>query len=226
MRRPVVVLLGVCAAAVVVLLVSAMATKERRAFTLGVAAAGPVTTLQPRQEVCEEPVVVPDSAAAFDRVAFSLGTFGHPGPPIDVRLSAVDGGFEARGRLPGGYADVKRAPTPAVPVGHVAPLGEPLRICLRNAGTTTVSVYGNGDLASRTSTAVKDGKLAGVDVALVLERNTPRSALSLVPAMFRRASLWRADWVGAWTYWVLGALVLLALPALLAVALRSSLREP
>jgi hypothetical protein len=226
MRRPVVVLLGVCAATVVVLLLSAVTSKERRAFTLGVAAAGPVTTLQPGQEVCEEPVVVPDGAAAFDRVAFSLGTFGRPGPPVDVRVSAVNGSFQARGRLPGGYADVKRAPTPAVAVGHVAPLREPLRICLRNAGTAKVAVYGNGDLASRTSTAVKDGKLAGADISLVLERNAPRSALSLVPAMFSRTSLWRAGWVGAWTYWLLAAIVLLAVPALLAVALRGTLREP
>ena len=225
MSRLVATLLGLCAAAVLVTVLAGVTTKEKDAFTLGVSAAGPVTTLQPGQQVCQEPIVVPDADAAFDRIRFSLGTFSRPGPPIDVAVKAIDGRFEARGRLEGGYADRSRAPTPSVAVGHVALIEQGLRVCLRNAGSTKVAVFGNGDLASRTSTATKDGKPAGADVTMVFERGESRSALSLVPRIFERASLWRASWTGAWTYWLLGALVLLAVPALLALALRSSLRE-
>jgi hypothetical protein len=70
-----------------------------------------------------------------------------------------------------------------------------------------------------TSSASLDGKdLPGRDIAIVFPRDKPKSALALVPEMFRRASLFRPGWLGAWTYWVLAALVLLAAPLLLARA--------
>jgi hypothetical protein len=221
MRRPVAVLLGACALAAIVLLLVVATTSERRAFTLGVEATGPALTLAPNDEVCQQPVAIPDGDAAFDRVAFTLGSVDQPGSPVDVTLKAADGGTIASGRVAGGYPS--SGPTnERVSVGHVT-TRSPMRVCLRNAGSAKIAVYGNGDLASRTSTAYLNGKQLGVDIGLSFERAEPRSALSLLPAFFVRASLWRADWIGGWVYWLLGAVVLLAVPALMAVALRSAL---
>jgi hypothetical protein len=217
MRSPVVVLLAVCAAAVLALALTGLTTREHRAFTLGVASAGPVVTLQPGQQVCQEPIAVPDDDAAFDRVAFVLGTRSLP---VDVTVAEPSGRVVGRGRRQDGHAGGAQS----VAVGPVT-TRESLRVCLRDAGNGRLVVFGNGDAASRTTTAAVDGKPVHTDISLVFERAEPRSALSLVPAFFERMSLWRASWVGAWTYWLLGAIVLAAVPVLLAFALRSVLRE-
>ncbi|WP_028057998.1 hypothetical protein [Candidatus Solirubrobacter pratensis] len=217
--------MGICAAAALVLVVLAATTNERRAFTLGVVPAGPVMSLAPTGEVCQAPVALPDGESDFDRVAFVVGTVGgRPGPQLDVTLATTGGTPVAHGRVPGRYAFSTRPIPEAVSVGHVTSR-EPLRVCLRNAGSSTVAIFGNGDLASRTSTAALNGKPLGIDVALSFEHAKPRSALSILPALFDRAALWRAGWIGGWTYWLLGAVVLLAVPALMVVALRGALDD-
>jgi hypothetical protein len=225
MRKPLGVLVGFCVFAILVLVVVAATTNERRAFTLGVVPAGPTMNLAPNDQVCQAPITIPDGDADFDRVAFTLGTVDGPRPPIDVTLRTLADASVAHGSLPAGAAAPGRSTAQSVDVGHVATRA-PMRVCLRNTGRSTVAVYGNGDLASRTGSAVVGGKPAGVDISLVFDRAEKRSALSMLPTYFSRASLWRTGWTGAWTYWLLGALVVLAVPALLAVALRSTLREP
>ena len=224
MRRPLVVLGGIGVGVVLLLVVVAATTRERRAFTLGVVPAGPVITYAATGVACQTPITPPDRESDFDRVAFTLGTVdGRPGPRVDVEMQTLDGRTFARGTVPAGYRSTGPIPE-RVAVGHVTTRA-PMRVCLRNAGPTSVAVYGNGDLASRTSRIVLDGKPLGVDMALSFEHAEPRSAVSILPSMLGRASLWRAGWFGAWTYWVLAAVVLLAVPALLTVALRGALDE-
>jgi hypothetical protein len=224
MRKGVIVLVGVCAAAVLVLFVTGLTEHERRAFTIGVAVGGVAATLEPGQEACQQPITVPDGDAGFERVSFTLGTFGRPGPAVDVSVHGPGDRVLGRGTLAAGYPDITAAPTHTVAVGHVDARG-PLAVCLRNAGTRKVAVYGNGNAASRTSTAFVAGQPVDTDLSLVFERAEPRSALSLLPAFFERASLWRAGWVGAWTYWLFAAVALILVPALLVVALRTA-QEP
>ena len=57
---------------------------------------------------------------------------------------------------------------------------------------------------------------------LIVLEGESRSLLSLVPSMAERAALWRPGFVDAWTYAVLGLLVLLGVPVALALALRSA----
>jgi hypothetical protein len=73
------------------------------------------------------------------------------------------------------------------------------------------------------SAATLDGRrLPNRDIAMVFPRAEPKSVLALVPEMFRRAALFRPGWVGAWTFWLLAALILLGAPLLLARALASA----
>jgi hypothetical protein len=63
------------------------------------------------------------------------------------------------------------------------------------------------------------------DLTLVFLRERRRSALALVPVMFEHASRFHPGWVGPWTFWLLAALVVGAVPLLLGIAIVAS-REP
>jgi hypothetical protein len=60
---------------------------------------------------------------------------------------------------------------------------------------------------------------------IVFRRSEPRSALAQVPDMFERATRFRPDVVGEWTFWALLVLVAGGIPLLLALALRAACRE-
>jgi hypothetical protein len=48
---------------------------------------------------------------------------------------------------------------------------------------------------------------------------------ALVPDAFERASRFRPEWVGPWTFWTLLGLLVAGLPALLAAAYRSAVTD-
>jgi hypothetical protein len=215
------VLLAACAAGIGLLAAVAVTDRNTLAFTLGVINARVAADLRPGQEACQAPVAVPDDDAAFDRVVFSLGTHRRPGPALEVVVSSLEGGrVLGRGQLAAGYPDVDRRPRHAVPVGRVASL-EPLRVCLRNAGDRRVAVFGAADFVSPSSAATLDGERLDTDLNLAFEREA-RSAASLVPAMLERATLFRAGFVGMWTYVLLALVVLAGVPWLLFRALTAA----
>lgn len=219
------VLLGACLAGLVALAVVAVTQRTPDGFSLGVPAGVVAAELQPGQQACQSPVAIPDADARFELVVVQLGTYKLPGPPVEVTLGpAGTGKTLARGTLLGGYPDVNVAATQAIDVGPVNTRA-PLRVCLRNAGEQRVAVYGNGAAASRTSSATLDGKPLETDLTLTFERVRSRSLASLVPAMFERASLFRAGFVGPWTIWLVALVALLVVPLLVAAALRAAQRD-
>jgi hypothetical protein len=213
---------GLLALGLVILLVTGLTKRDALAFTLGVTSGGPAAELDARESVCQQPVRVPDGAAAFDDVVVALGTYERPGPPVDLTLVAVRSGrLLASGRLAGGYADITRAPEQRIRVGRVT-TREPFRVCLRNLGPNRVAVYGNGDVAARISQAVIDGVPTGTDLNLRFERASERSLLSRTFAMLHRASLFDASWFGTWTLVLVALAVLACVPFLLVRALRAA----
>jgi hypothetical protein len=211
------------ALAALVLLAWALLADTPRAFTLGVTNGLVAAELQPGQQACQAPIAVPEDGG-FDRVKFSLGTYKRPGPAMDVTVLPAAGGASLRnGRLPAGYPDVDRAPSHSVSVGHVA-AGRRIQVCLTNRGPNKVAVYGNADPANRTSTATRDGKPLHTDLNFAFERKE-RSLAALAPAMVDRAALFRAEWVGPWTYVLLLLVVVAAVPALLVRSLRAAERD-
>jgi hypothetical protein len=106
-------------------------------------------------------------------------------------------------------------------VGHV-PAERTVVVCVMNRGRRAAYLYSAPDGAARGSTGSIEGRPVGVDFALEFTRRDPRSIAALVPAVFERAALFRPDGIGAWTYIVLVALVVLAVPALLVGALRAA----
>jgi hypothetical protein len=189
------------------------------AFTLGVAVAGPVATLKHGDQVCQRPIDVP-SGGEFDRVQMSLGTFHREGSPLRVTVKNLGGRVLSEGMVPGGYPDIARQPEHLVALDRRVG-AQRVAVCVDNRGRHAVAVYGNVDAAARTSTAVKDGKPLGFDLALVFERK-PRSKLSLIPEAFSRAALFRFTWMGSWTYFVLLAVLVLGGPWLILRGLRAA----
>jgi hypothetical protein len=211
---------GIVVTAIVVLAaltIAALATRRTSlAFTLGVGVAGPVATLERGDEVCQRPVDVP-SGGAFDRIDLSVGTFHRAGSPLAVTVRDTAGEVLSAGSVPAGYPDLAREPVHQVGLGRVVQPGR-VAVCVRNRGRRAVAIYGNVDVAARTSSAYRNGKPVGFDLALVFNR-PPRSKLSEVPAVFARASLFRFSWLRSWMYYVLLATLLLVGPWLLVRAL-------
>jgi hypothetical protein len=187
-------------------------------YSLGVSAAGPAVAVAPGGVACQTPISVPDGAA-FDRVGVTLSTYEQPGSELMVEVRSVDGDRRlATGTLPAGYRDGPHV----VEVGRVATRA-PLAVCLRNTGSGPLAVYGQPTIASPRTNATLDGKKLGIDMAITLNREQ-RSFIALLPTMAERASLFRAGWVGPFTYLVLALLVVIGAPLLLARAMAAAAR--
>ena len=218
MRRPAWVAAIACVITLLALASVALAQHTRFAFTLGVAPATAAVTLQPGQEACQTPILVPPGGS-FDRVVLKLGTFFQAGPDVEVQVREL--GTErvlGRGRIAAGYGDVGSVPEHAVGVGDVRE-GARVKVCVADRGSRRVAVYGNADAASRTSSATLNGRPTGTDMTMRFE-TAPRSLASLAGDMAERAALFKTSWAGPWTFWLLALLVLVAVPVLLVRAVR------
>ena len=220
MRRAVAVFAALAVLAVGALLLVAASRETRLAFTLGVAPGGVVATLAPGQVACQGAIDVPDGAG-FDTITVPLDASGRPATIQATVKQAGSPLVLARGTLTG--AGTQAGPTSV----HVAPpvaARTRIDVCLRNAGDAPVGVRGNADVAAPSSTLFKQDKPVGADAALSFAR-APRSMLSLFGVSADHAAVFKAGWVGPWTFWLLAALVALGVPALLAFALLRAGRE-
>lgn len=209
------VLLGVVAAGLVGLIVSAAVDRRDLAYTPGVPVLGIVAAVPAGEKACQRSLHVP---YAFRAVKLVPKTLTAPNPPLQVKVSVSGTGERlGRGNVAGGY------PGGVPVVAHMArvPGGRDLDVCVINRGRVTVGLKGGK------AESVPDSRFTAhrqdTDAwALSLEflRGQPRSVLSQVPTMFRRAALFRPGIVGAWTFWALALLVALGVPLLVARALR------
>ena len=213
MRRAVVAFAATLAVGILALLLIGAFDKRDEAFTLGVTEGGPVVTLRPDARMCQLPI---EAAADFDAVRFKAGTFGQPGPPLDVTIANPTGQrFYGEGRIEGGYADDAHV---VADVGHVT-AGKQIAVCLENVGDRRVELYGNAALAHAPSGAVLGQRALAGDLAVVFLRDDGASLLSLIPDMVDRMSLFHGSWVEPWVVWLLLALAFLGVPAIVAVGL-------
>jgi hypothetical protein len=209
-------LCGIALAAVAGLAATAAGERTDLAFTLGVVTTQVATDLRPGQQACQAPI---DVRAAFGSVRVMTGTFFRPAPPFDMTITDARTGAElGRARI---------APTSMQISTHVVRVppvtaGREIAVCFRNAGRTVAGIYGGAGAPG--SDAALEGRPVRPDLALVFLRERSISALSLLPEMFRRAALFHPGWVGAWTFWLLGGLFLVLVPALLAWAVAASAR--
>jgi hypothetical protein len=206
-------LLGVVAAAIV-----GAADERELAFTTNVRVVEIVILAAPGSETCQHEL---EAAAEFDTVEFVLGTGELPGPPLGVTVREIRTlRTLATGRLAAGARDNR-----PVAVRLDRPISEGTRfdVCVSNASEREVGFYG-GPTAESPGHSEVDGHPGRGDLRIVFLRSEPRSALAQVPDMFDRATRFRPDAVGAWTFWLLLAGVAAGIPALLALGLRAARR--
>jgi hypothetical protein len=205
-RVAVVPLAAIAALGALALLVAAGLDDREQAFTVGLPAVRVAADLPPGESACSMAIDVP---ADFSRVRLSTASFGRPGPPLTVTAGA------ARGTVAGGYPDNSAVEARLETVRE----GERVEVCVANDGDHRVALLG-----SPPDTPPYDLANPGLGpaIGIVFLRDKPSSMAALVPEAFERASLFRPGWVGAWTFWILLGLVVVALPGLLAAAYRSA----
>jgi hypothetical protein len=201
-------------AGIVVLLIAASTERRGDAFSLDVPASAPVASVPPGTTACQGPFNV---VTAFAGVQAQIS----PAGVATLRLSVRDG----RGRVIAG-GRLRTAPELAGPttwqLNRTVPAGTGVHVCIRDTGPSPVTLFGSGAFAA--SGSLRVGSTPTPDAAtLAFERARPQTLLALIPAMFSRAGLFKASWVGTWTFWLLSGGVLLAF-VLLGTALADALR--
>jgi hypothetical protein len=186
------------------------------AFLFGAIPRVPAAVLPPRAEVCQTPI---ELQADADAVSFPVGTRRRTGVPLTVTVRTLSGRPLSRYRIGPGYPSgwVETARFPRLHAGQT------ISLCIRNDGTHPAYPLGEDTVVG--SGTVQGGRSSTIDIALTFLHSRPRSVLSQVPAMFRRAALFRFRWVGAWTFWALAIAVLVGVPFLCAYALARAARE-
>ena len=216
MRRAVAVFVALAVLAVAAVVLVGAGRESRLAFTLGVTPGGTVANPGPGVEACQDGIDVPQGGG-FNAVTVPLDTFGRPAPQLEVTVRHAGArGVLARGTFPGGSTGAGGVTT--IRVIPAVPDRTRIAVCLRNAGSARVGIRGNADIAAPSSALFQGGKPVGADAALTFVR-APRSVLSSFGVSADHAALFKAGWVGPWTFWLLAALVALGVPALLAYAL-------
>jgi len=221
MRSALIAFVAVLVAGLAVLAALALTHGSALVYTVGVQPQQAVAALNPEDVACQAPLVLPRDAA-FERVAvYAVGS-----DRIEVEVyeegkrSPVRRGFATPGPPPaaGTVPALVRADMPSL-----RPMA-PLTVCVTNRGREQTALWGTVDAASGDTSATLNAQPLGLDVAIDFEHAEETSLLALAPEMAERASLFRARWLSPTAYAVIALLVLAAVPALLAGALRAALR--
>ena len=219
MRNGTITLVAVLLAGLVALLALGLTQGSALVYTLGVAPQGPVATLKPGDRACQGAIDLP-SGESFERVGFYPRTATGSDSPLDVTITAAAGGRAlAHAQLASGFRNSSPPGLRRVDVGRLTP-DERIVVCFRNAGARQVELWGTGAVASPSTSATLDGKPTAFDLGVTFENRQSRSLIALAPKIARRASLFHPQWTSPGAYAVLAALVLLAVPALMVLALR------
>jgi hypothetical protein len=155
--------------------------------------------------VCQGPDVVP---AKTGRVAMTIGTYGKPGPPVDLVMRngrvPVDAGGLPAGFKEGNVAFRLRRSTRLD--------GSPVT-CLRNRGGTRVAIAGVNAVINKDAARL-NGKPVAARMSLTYTESSKRTGWSRLGDLATRVG--QAHDTGSWMFWV--AVVLSAAAAGIAVA--------
>jgi len=217
-HRPPRTLLLVVAVGFIGLLI--LAAADRRGFRLGLNTES-VVVVEPGQEACRTLIRPPQAGA--NQVTFWASGAGPEGsvPPITVRVrKGRQSQLLAIARLPTGRTGQRHARLRGSVAGS-----RKVAACFTNAGLVGLRLMPRPGTPTRVVPARLTERSDNVDVALELARAPERSLLSELPASLERAALFRPGWMGAWTFWLLLAALVIGVPALLGRALREALAE-
>jgi hypothetical protein len=208
-RRPLFVLVIASVVIVAGLVVAGLQTVQVRTYSLRQPNLEPVASVRPGHPACEGPV----TARAASRGVALFGSAASGSPTITVRVSSA-----SRTVATGELAHAGASAENDVAVDHPIPAGRPLHVCVSAAGGV-FSLMGAG---SQFAGVLTSGVAHDTQFSLVLTR--PATFLGSLPTAFSRASVFKPSWVGAWTFWLLLAVLACAV-ALAGVAVVGALEE-
>lgn len=205
------------------LLLAGALKRSREVQTLGVYPVSPVAPIPAGRQACEHDVTLSEP---FDAVRMNPSDLRGSGPSLDVTVRNRSGRLLGSGRIAAGWHGTLEGQS--VAVGHVTELST-ISICVRNVGTTKAWVWGDSFRASEREGRPRPGRprayptilgrpVPDVDIAFRFDAHDSRSLLARVPRMFEHAALFRPGFVGAWTFWLLLACLVIAAPLLLLAA--------
>jgi hypothetical protein len=158
----------------------------------------------PGEELCISDVTIPADAR---RLRIQVGTFGPPGPELDLTLQAR--GYQERLTVPAGFPDSALI-TAAMDPPVVARLGE---VCVTHHGSARIALVGSTEDRTQSRPEGKvGGKVAAADTYLAFYERGSASALDRAGGIVDRMSAFRPAVVGPWLLWPLLALVVLGVP--------------
>jgi hypothetical protein len=205
---------------IVALMIVTVTDERHMAFSLAVRPAMPGVVVKPGHVACQRRIDVEES---FDSITILPAAYYHPVPWLAVLV--YDHGSPrpiAAAFLGSGHPENKVTP---IRIRPPVRKGRYVDACFHNVGRWKVGLFSSGPNDNEPSYATLDGHVQAADILIEFQR-PPRTALSLVPDIFRRAALFHPRWVGAWTFWVLLATLLLVVPGLLGLAVRAATRQP
>ncbi len=184
------------------LLLAGASDRRATAFSLDVPSARVVLSLSPGRTACQKPVPLTADVGGLE-------LFYEPSPPAgpSLRVAVADGG--TGGGVATGVAALDASGSARARLDRSVPAGRRVSICLTNTGRRVALLTGSG-AAPGSGTIMMNGKPTSLAMSVVFLRPHSRSLLNMLPTSFRRAALYRPNWVGAWTYWLLLGLVIVA----------------
>jgi hypothetical protein len=218
--RAAIAVLAACAAGVVVVLLAAATDERHLAFSLAVRPSEPGVEALPGQEACQRDV---DVEEPFDSLTILPAAFFHPVPRLVVTVfDRANGTVTAAGVLTAGHPENK--PT-TIELNRSVPRASRVDVCFRNLGAWKLAFFSGPGTDNEPSFATLDGRYIRSDILIDFLRSKPRTTLSMIPDIFRRATLFHPRWVGTWTFWLLSAVLALLVPLALAAAARAAARS-
>jgi hypothetical protein len=187
-------------AAVVVILAAVALQKDQRPSGTDRTHAGAfIATLRAGQSSCQEGELLPADTAA---VRATIGTFGRPGPALQITFRGPRGEQLAAGSLAAGW----RAGLVQIPLSHISTSTGGVRVCLRNLGPGEIGIAGQQPYPGFRML------VAGSEVEGQLRYEYMRpgreSWLTLLPTIVYRSTLAKAAPLRPWAW--AAALVLMA----------------
>lgn len=205
--------LGLATAAILVtaaLVAAGLQRIQARTYSVRVPDSSIAGTARPSHRLCEGPLRTPVAASGV--AVFAAPASGAPAVTVSV---FADGRQIASGRR----TPEARVREQVIALDHQIPARRTVRVCV-GAADGTLDVYGAGAQAPGVAA---QGVIPGMQFALVLTRSS--TLLGSFSTALSRAAIFRPSWVGAWTFWLLTALLACTLP-LAGVAVLRALPDP
>jgi hypothetical protein len=152
-----------------------------------------------------------------EQMRFQIGTYGKPGPPLQVSVRAP--GYHAAARVAAGWADnlVQHVPLPRPARDQLA------TVCIRNGGRHKIAFYAAADNARSRVRVIIDGRRLVETPQLAFYERGSASIAQRASLTADRLATFRGVFGHEWIVWALAFLFAVAMPALVGAGLWRSL---